>query len=83
MGPPPPRIRGRALQTLRRALFARSPWCVHCLKLGVKTRATIRDHTIPLAEGGADDETNEQALCAACSDAKTHDEAQRGVRRCQ
>ena len=80
-GPPVVRIRGRALQLMRVRLFARCPWCVHCLMKGLKTRATIRDHTIPLAEGGRDDETNEQALCAACSKVKTDAESKRGVRR--
>jgi len=79
-----PRVRGRALQQRRARLFARSPYCVHCIARGIYfTRATIRDHVIPLAEGGADDETNEQALCGPCSDAKTNEEAQRGVRRSQ
>jgi len=80
-GPPPPRIRGRQLQQLRASLFARHPWCVRCLAAGRRTRATIRDHVIPLAEGGRDDETNEQALCQECSDAKTREESKRGVRR--
>ena len=80
-GPPPPRIRGRQLQRLRVQLFARHPWCVVCLLKGTHTRATIRDHTIPLAEGGRDDATNEQALCQRCSDVKTREESKRGVRR--
>jgi 5-methylcytosine-specific restriction protein A len=79
--PPPARIRGRALQRLRGDLFARSPWCVVCLTHGRQIRATIRDHVIPLAEGGRDDATNEQALCARCSDVKTQAESARGVRR--
>ena len=78
---PVTRVRGRELQRRRAALFARQPWCVECLKNGTRTRATIRDHTIPLAEGGRDDATNEQALCRLCSDRKSHGEAQRGVRR--
>jgi 5-methylcytosine-specific restriction enzyme A len=78
---PIPRIRGRKLQQLRARLFARQPWCVRCLELGRHTRATIRDHVIPLAEGGLDDATNEQALCQPCSDTKTHDESARGVHR--
>ncbi|MEP7304199.1 MAG: HNH endonuclease [Acidobacteriota bacterium] len=81
VGPPPPRIRGRQLQRLRAQLFARAPWCVHCLAAGRRTRATIRDHVIPLAEGGRDDHTNEQALCVDCSDAKTREESKRGIQR--
>jgi 5-methylcytosine-specific restriction enzyme A len=80
-GPPLPRIRGRKLQQLRARLFARQPWCVTCLTVGRQSRATIRDHTIPLAEGGRDDETNEQGLCAACSTVKTEAESKRGVQR--
>ena len=75
------RIRGRALQRLRQDLFARQPWCVACAKVGRQTRPTIRDHTIPLGEGGRDDKTNEQALCQTCSDTKTRAESARGVRR--
>ena len=74
----PARIRGRALQQARAALLDAAPWCVHCLQLGLRTRATIRDHRVPLAEGGADGDANVQGLCQACSDAKTADEARRG-----
>lgn len=80
-GPPICRVRGRKLQQLRKALFARSPWCVLCLPRGVRTKATIRDHIVPLAEGGRDDTSNEQALCKGCSDTKTQAEARRGVHR--
>jgi|KBSSwiStaDraftv2_1062776.scaffolds.fasta_scaffold09316_4 HNH endonuclease. len=80
-GPPVQRIRGRELQRRRVRLFARQPWCVACLTVGRQTRATIRDHTIPLAEGGLDDETNEQGLCQSCSDTKTREESKRGGRR--
>lgn len=79
--PAVPRIRGRRLQQLRAQLFARQPWCVECEKTSRRTPATIRDHVIPLAEGGRDDASNEQALCVRCSDAKTAIESQRGVRR--
>ena len=70
------RIRGRALQEMRARLFQRRPWCAQC---GAK--ATIRDHVIPLAEGGRDNESNEQPLCRSCSDIKTAREAQRGRQR--
>lgn len=79
--PPVIRIRGRELQRRRSRLFARQPWCVLCLEAGTHTRATIRDHRIPLAEGGRDDETNEQALCHTHSDLKTRAESLRGLRR--
>lgn len=80
-GPAIPRIRGRALQHLRAKLFARQPWCVLCLKAGRWTRPSIRDHTIPLAEGGRDDATNEQAICAECNRDKTREESARGAGR--
>jgi len=75
------RIRGRELQRRRARLFATHPWCVHCLEEGRHTRATIRDHIVPLAEGGTEDASNEQALCLDCSDLKTEGESRRGLRR--
>jgi 5-methylcytosine-specific restriction enzyme A len=78
------------LQRRRKKLFARQPWCVLCLEgvpheepvsPGTRTRATIRDHRIPLAEGGRDDETNEQAICDDHNRAKTRRESERGLRR--
>ena len=78
---PVARIRGRKLQQLRTRLFNREPLCVVCQAQGRTTIATIRDHTIPLAEGGRDDQSNEQGLCQSCSDAKTAAEAKRGRTR--
>jgi 5-methylcytosine-specific restriction protein A len=75
------RIRGRTLKRLRSALFADSPLCVLCERAGLVRVATIRDHIVPLGEGGTDDRDNIQALCGPCSDAKTRDEANRGKRR--
>ena len=77
----PARVRGRQLQARRRRLFQRQPLCVVCLQQGNETLASIRDHVIPLAEGGRDDETNEQALCQQHSDEKTQREAARGRAR--
>ena len=82
-GPPTKRITGRRLQHLRAELFARCPWCVLCALFGRQTRSTIRDHVVPLAEGGLDDESNCQAICLDCSDRKTEEESMRGVRRSQ
>ena len=61
---------------LRDVLFAKEPLCRTC-----GAAATIRDHIIPIAEGGTDDSSNIQALCKDCSDAKTHQESKRGIRR--
>lgn len=74
----PPRIRGRALQQLRRALFDREPLCRLCAYHQRVTVATIRDHIVPMAEGGTEDSWNIQPLCQTCSDLKTHDESRRG-----
>lgn len=75
------RIRGRALQALRAQLFRREPLCRICVQAGRTTAATIRDHIVPLAEGGLDIEANTQPLCQDCSDTKTKAESARGVRR--
>ena len=75
------RITGRKLQTMRAELFARDPLCAECRRQGRVTLATQRDHIKPLAEGGADDSSNVQGLCAACHEAKSKAEAARGVRR--
>lgn len=78
---PVKRITGRRLQAMRASLFARQPLCVVCLAEGRATAATQRDHIKALAEGGLDDETNEQALCEPCHDAKSLIERQRAGRR--
>jgi len=78
---PTKRITGRRLQAMRANLFSRHPLCVICLVNDRVSVATQRDHIKPLAEGGADDETNEQALCEPCHDAKSEKEAQRGRQR--
>jgi 5-methylcytosine-specific restriction protein A len=72
------RIRGAKLQQMRQRLFQRHPLCEPCEAAGRLTLATIRDHRIPLAEGGTEDEANEQAICASCHEAKTQEEARRG-----
>jgi 5-methylcytosine-specific restriction protein A len=74
------RVRGSRLQKLRKQLFAKQPLCVLCLQMHpprVKA-SVIRDHIVPLAEGGQDVVENTQGLCAECSDAKTKQESQRG-----
>jgi 5-methylcytosine-specific restriction protein A len=76
-----PRIEGRRLQHLRQQLFAREPFCRLCKAQGRKVLAVIRDHVIPLAEGGTESAANTQPLCRACSDAKSQREAARGRAR--
>lgn len=66
---------------MRAALFSRDPLCAECRRLGFVRLATQRDHVVPLEEGGADDETNEQGLCDEHHDAKSLAERLRGQRR--
>lgn len=51
-----------------------NPLCVHCLKNGVYTPATIVDHIIPI-DGGNDvlfwPDWNHQSLCHGCHNTKT------------
>lgn len=77
----PKRITGRRLQALRAALFARQPLCELCELKGLVVLATQRDHRIPLAEGGTEDEDNEQALCKPCNQEKGLAEALRARTR--
>lgn len=74
----PKRQTGRALQRKRAELFAREPECRECMRLGRFRLATVRDHIVPLAEGGDDADENVQPLCGACHDAKTARESARG-----
>ncbi len=41
----------------------------------------MRDHIVPLEEGGTDTEDNVQNICADCHDEKSKAERARGVRR--
>jgi 5-methylcytosine-specific restriction protein A len=74
------RLRGRKLQRKREALLAREYQCRTCGKV-LTLDTLIRDHIIPLAEGGSDEDSNIQPLCASCSDAKTAEESKRGIKR--
>lgn len=74
----PKRETGRRLQAKRAALFSREPLCRSCEAAGRTRLASIRDHVIPLAEGGEDVDSNTQPLCEPCHDAKTQAEAARG-----
>ena len=72
------RVTGRRLQRLRASLFTREPLCRICMLAGRTTLATIRDHIVPLFEGGADDDANTQPICAACDQVKSKAERLRG-----
>lgn len=71
------RIGGSKAQALRAKLLKRNPWCAQCLKSNRWVLAAIRDHIIPLAEGGTEEPSNTQALCVTCHNAKSQAEAQR------
>lgn len=70
-----PRLRGRAGVERRERYLRNHPLCVHCAREGRATPATVVDHVEPLADGGVDNETNFQSLCADHHDIKTAAEA--------
>lgn len=72
------RVTGRRLQRMRESLFSREPLCRICMLAGRTAVATIRDHIVPLFEGGADDDANTQPICAACDEVKSKAERLRG-----
>jgi 5-methylcytosine-specific restriction protein A len=77
------RLAGRANQRRRERIFGREPLCKVCAEANPPrvAVAVVTDHVIPLAEGGADDESNLVGLCAACHRVKTQQESRRGRRR--
>jgi 5-methylcytosine-specific restriction protein A len=63
---------GAQHQKLRKQLLAREPLCRPCQAKGQVTAATIADHIVPIAKGGAIyDISNMQPVCSDCHDAKT------------
>jgi 5-methylcytosine-specific restriction protein A len=82
---PTKRIRGRKHQELRSRFLRNNPLCSgpdsQCQREGRTTEATVRDHRIPLAEGGTESPDNEQALCRDCHDIKSRGETLRGIYR--
>ena len=64
------RIRGRALQTIRREMIAKDPRCAMCRRIlaGIDWQV---DHIKPIYKGGKDTPDNRQLLCSPCHDAKT------------
>lgn len=71
-------MRGRALQRARSELIALDPYCAECKRNGLVRFGRIRDHIIPLAEGGHDAPENTQLLCDTCNEVKSKREAARG-----
>lgn len=70
----PQRMRGRKLQERNERLARANPLCVRCRAKGIVRAATEWDHIVPLEQGGADDESNLQGLCATCHAEKTAEE---------
>lgn len=75
------RVRGRRGQQIRDRFLSLHPLCADCAKEDRVTVAVIVDHRTPLAEGGADTDTNKQSLCKRHHDAKSAAEAARGRAR--
>jgi 5-methylcytosine-specific restriction protein A len=64
---------GRQHVRLRTQLLKREPLCRLCLAKGRVTPATIADHIVPIAKGGAiHDIENMQPLCAPCHQDKSN-----------
>lgn len=62
---------GKAHRNRRKRLLAMQPLCVACGEAGHTRAATIADHIVPLAQGGAETMANLQPLCKECHDRKT------------
>lgn len=60
---------------LRAAVFLRQDGVCACCPTKLHLKRWILDHITPLEEGGADDESNLQAICEPCSTVKTSKEA--------
>ena len=75
---------GRPWRRLRDSILQRDQHlCQPCKATGRFTLATQVDHIVPQAEGGTDDRVNLQGICGPCHEAKTKEEAARGVSRLQ
>ena len=66
------RIRGGRLTKIRERILLRD--CYTCRVCGRVGTDLVVDHIIPLADGGREDDSNRQALCVACHDAKSERE---------
>jgi 5-methylcytosine-specific restriction protein A len=69
------RIRGSALQKIRREKLLANPACEICMKQGIVTPAVEVDHIVPLWAGGKESDNNRQSLCTACHKEKSSQEA--------
>lgn len=70
-----PRYNTRRWQKVRRVGLLKEPWCAECLKNNLYITAKIRDHIVPVSQGGEFwDTKNHQSLCATCHQIKTNRE---------
>lgn len=75
------RMRGRGLQRERDRLFREHHYtCAVCGRVKLPMDL-VRDHTIPLAEGGQDVRENTRPVCLDCHKPKSDEEARRGRAR--
>ena len=58
------RIRGRRWMEIRARYLSEQPLCVECQRRGFARPATELDHITALTNGGKDDPSNYQGLCA-------------------
>lgn len=65
------RLRGRRAVEERARYLRLHPLCISCTKHGRLSAAEHVDHVVPLFKGGADDDSNKQALCVPCHKRKT------------
>lgn len=69
------RTRGSKWMAIRDLILRRDAGlCQPCMQAGRLTPAVQVDHKLPLAQGGTDDQSNLQAICAACHRRKSVDE---------
>ena len=62
-------------ERVRMAHLHAEPLCRRCASLGYTTAATLVDHILPIADGGAVlDEENLQSLCIRCHGIKTSED---------
>lgn len=69
------RLRGRDGVAQRNRRLTENPLCYDCLHIdGITRPATEIDHIIPLAYGGADEDSNTHSLCKQCHAIRTRDQ---------
>lgn len=71
----------KAWKQLRKAQLQAMPFCVFCLRLGIRSPATVADHITP-HKGNKDlffDPCNLQSLCKTCHDSAKQHLEQSGV----